>query len=211
MLKRMFAALLLVPFLAAPSLAEPGADAATFVRNSVDRGIAILTETPAEGPERATQFRTFVGDIIDSRSVALFTLGHYRKGADKQTLSAFVAAFHSFATASYESRLGAYGGQIINVGDTLVRSDTDILVKGTIDSAKGKHLADVAFRVLKTRDGLQLFDVRVEGIWLAVEQRNQFGSYLAQHDGKIQTLIDYLNNETAKLRAGETTAASAEG
>ena len=48
---------------------------------------------------------------------------------------------------------------------------------------------------------MRLFDAQVEGIWLAVEQRNQFGSYLAQHNGDLQALIDFLADETARLRA----------
>ncbi len=212
MLKKILTLLVLTPLLTLPAAAsDPAADAQAFVRDGIDQGIAILKQTEPDDPARTARFRTFVADIIDTRSVALFALGHYRKSTDPQTLAAYIDSFTAYATASYESRLGLYGGQTISVTEAIVNTDTDVLVSGEIQNAQGKQLADVAFRVLTTPRGPQLFDVRIAGIWLAVEQRSQFGSYIAQNGGDVQALIDFLNEETARLRSGDTTTVAAEG
>jgi len=200
-LKSICAAALLTAMSFHAALAAPAEDAQKFIRDGVDQALTILEQTGPEDPARSSRFRGFVDDVIDTRSVALFTLGHYRKGADPALVNAFVQGFKAYATASYESRLGLYGGQTITVGDAIARSETDVLVKGTINNKAGEAVADVAFRVLDTPRGMRLFDAQVEGIWLAVEQRNQFGSYLAQHNGDLQALIDFLADETARLRA----------
>ncbi len=211
MIKSIVAAILLVMTSASMAAADPEATAKTFITDGVDQAITILKETNPEDPARAARFRDFVSEIIDTRSVAQFTLGHYRKGADPELVRAFEQQFKEYATASYESRLGLYGGQTITITDAVARKDTDVLVKGTINAKDGRHLADVAFRVLTTKRGPQLFDAQVEGIWLAVEQRAQFGNFLVQHDGDIQKLINFLADETARLRSDEAEATLAEG
>jgi len=213
MIKRLLTSLAISVFAATAAFASPADEARNFVSSGVDRAIAILEETTPDDPARAARFRDFVNDVIDTRSVAQFTLGHYRKGADPQVLQAFEKQFKEYATASYESRLGLYGGQTINLTEAIARKDTDVLVKATINAKDGRHLADVAFRILKTQKGFQLFDAQIEGIWLGVEQRNQFGSFLAQNNGDVQALIDFLAEETARLRSGDgtTETAAAEG
>lgn len=211
MMKRLLAAIFLATFAAGTAAASPEETATAFIDQGVAQAIAILQETTPDDPARAARFRDFVDDIIDTRSVAQFTLGHYRKGADPRLVRAFEKQFREYATASYESRLGLYGGQTINITDAVARKATDVLVKGTINAADGRHLADVAFRVLTTAKGPQLFDAQVEGIWLAVEQRNQFGNFLGQHGGDIQKLIDFLADETARLRSGDAGSETAAG
>ncbi len=213
MIKRLLAAIVFTTISATAASADPEANAKDFISSGVDQAITILKETTPDDPARAARFRDFVDQVIDTRSVAQFTLGHYRKGADPELVRAFEKQFKEYATASYESRLGLYGGQTINITDAVARKDTDVLVKGTINAKDGRHLADVAFRVLTTSRGPKLFDAQVEGIWLAVEQRSQFGNFLGQHGGDIQKLIDFLADETARLRAAgsETETAAAEG
>lgn len=208
MLVRLLALLVIAPALVLPAAASPESEATAFVNDGVERGLDILAETGANDPDRAAKFRDFVNDVVDQRSVALFVLGPYRRDADPATVDAFVEAFRGYATASYESRLDDYGGQVIEVTDAIAKSEKDVLVQGKIRNQEGKELADVAFRVLKTPRGLQLFDVSVGGIWLAVEQRNQFSSFLGQNNGSIQALIDHLNEQAAKLRSGEIEASA---
>ncbi|MGD1934338.1 MAG: phospholipid-binding protein MlaC [Candidatus Phaeomarinobacter sp.] len=203
MMKHLLAALAIATFTLGSAAASPEETAKTFIEQGVSKAIAILQETKPDDPARAARFRDFVDEVIDTRSVAQFTLGHYRKGADPKLVRAFETQFREYATASYESRLGLYGGQTISLKNAIARKDTDVLVKGTINAADGRHLADVAFRVLTTAKGPQLFDVQVEGIWLAVEQRSQFGNFLGQHNGDIQKLVDFLADETARLRSGD--------
>jgi len=213
MIKRLLAAAVFATLSISTASADPETTAKDFINSGVDQAITILKETTPEDPARAARFRDFVDQIIDTRSVAQFTLGHYRKGADAELVRAFEKQFKEYATASYESRLGLYGGQTININDAVARKDSDVLVKGTINARDGKHLANVAFRVLTTSRGPQLFDAQVEGIWLAVEQRSQFGNFLGQHGGDIQKLIDFLADETARLRSAgsQTETAAAEG
>lgn len=189
--------------------ADPAARASAFVQHSVARGMAILGDPALDTPARTAQFRTFVDEVIDTRAVAGFVLGPYRRTSPPQTVRAFADTFHQYATASYESRMDAYGGQTIEVTGAMARNDRDMLVEGRILQPDGTPLANVAFRILDTARGLQLFDVRVEGIWLAVEQRNQFASYLGRHGGDVGALIAYLQDETAALRARSAARAQA--
>ena len=193
----------LLPAMALPAAADPEQEAIAFVREGVSRGIAILEETGPDDPARFARFRSFVHEIIDTRALALFVLGPYRLGAERAELDAFVGSFTAYAVATYETRLNGYGGQTIEVTDAIARNDRDMLVTARIVDRTGAPLADMAFRILKGPEGFRLFDVQVAGIWLAVEQRNQYASFLAQNGGRITALIDYLDAQTAALRPDE--------
>ena len=48
----------------------------------------------------------------------------------------------------------------------------------------------------------KIVDVQVAGIWLSIEQRDQFASVLAQNNGDIASLTASLRDRATRLRAG---------
>jgi phospholipid transport system substrate-binding protein len=58
----------------------------------------------------------------------------------------------------------------------------------------------VAFR-LAGAGTYKIIDIQVEGIWLSVEQRDQFASILGQNNGNIGALTAILNERTKNMRA----------
>ncbi len=49
-----------------------------------------------------------------------------------------------------------------------------------------------------------MLDVSVVGVWLAIEERDQFTAFLAQHNNSVPALTKHLNELTAKLRRAAT-------
>ena len=61
----------------------------------------------------------------------------------------------------------------------------------------GQQPLEVDFRVLSENGRYVVIDFSVAGIWLALEERDQFSSFLGQNNGSIPTLISHLK-ELAK-------------
>ncbi len=48
---------------------------------------------------------------------------------------------------------------------------------------------------------LAVVDVSIAGVWLSLEERDQFSAFLSQHSGSIPALVQHLNQLTAQLKA----------
>ncbi|NWH08438.1 MAG: ABC transporter substrate-binding protein [Alphaproteobacteria bacterium] len=183
--------------------AHAGQTPADYVQHKVNEGVGILSDKSLAGTARTDKFRAFILNLVDERNIALFTLGNYRRGADDALLNEFVQTFTEYSVAVYEARLGEYSGQTLRVTDTLERTPTDIVVTTILDD-KGQsgEPINVAFRLSKKGADFTVVDIQVVGIWLAIDQRSQFTSFLGQNGGDISKLIADLKKRTADVRAG---------
>lgn len=180
--------------------AASGPDAEAFTQNLIDQGIAILRDTA--DPARRTKFRAFILQYADVQKTALFTLGNYRRTASETEVSDFVKAFQEFATATYESRLAQYKDQSLRVTGSIDNRPGDVTVNTIVVDRSAREPLRIAFRLLGGNSAYKFVDVQVEGIWLSVEQKEQFGAFLSQNSGKVPRLTADLNARAQRILAG---------
>jgi len=189
---------------AASLLAMPAASAASpaeaFVDANVSKGLGILNNKGLSTEQRKAQFQTFILGLTDMHRIANFTLGQYRHGATPQDQDAFAAAFQNYAIAVYQSYFSKYSGQTLRVMGSQERAPGDTIVTTQMvdpNDQSGQQPLEVDFRVLTDNGRFVVIDFSVAGIWLAIEERDQFSSFLGQNGGSIPTLINHLH-ELAK-------------
>lgn len=195
---------------AAAIFASAPAGAATppeaFVQANVQRGLTILNDHGLADAQKRSQFRDFLTGLTDIHRIAVFTLGAAKRTASPADVDAFVNAFRDYAVAVYESRLSAYSGQTLKVtgstdrapGDTIVST---VLVDPTAKS-EGSQPIQVDFRVLNDGGKFVVIDVSIAGVWLAIEERDQFSAFLEQNNDSVPALVSHLNDLTRRLRGG---------
>jgi phospholipid transport system substrate-binding protein len=182
---------------AGPALADRDAEA--FTQGLVDRGVAILRNTG--DPQRRAKFREFVLTYADSRKTALSTLGRYRVGASDADIEAFVGAFTEYATAVYESRLDQYKGQTLKVTNSVDNKPGDVTVWTVVVDPAAREPLKIGFRLLGANGNYRFVDVQVLGIWLSLEQHDQFASFLSKNNGSIPALTAHLNAQARTIMA----------
>lgn len=178
-----------------------------YIRANVQKGLVILNDRGAPEMQRRLQFRDFLTNLTDIRRIAIFTLGAARRTATPQQIDAFVDAFRDYAVAVYESRLKAYSGQSLRViggsehgpGDYIVRTQ---LIDPTGRTEQNGEPIEVDFRVDGTPGRYVVIDAAIAGVWLALEERDQFTAFLEENNGNLNALISHLNALTNRLRAG---------
>jgi phospholipid transport system substrate-binding protein len=188
-----------VPAMAAPSGAE------AFVQANVQRGLAILNNHGASTEQKRSQFEGFVLGLTDMKRIANFTLGQYRHGATPQEQDAFAAAFQTYAVAVYQSYFAKYSGQSLKVTGSQEHGPGDTIVQTQLidpNDHSGQTPLEVDFRVLNDGGKFVVIDFSVSGIWLALEERDQFTAFLGQNGGSIPALISHLDALRARLVAG---------
>ncbi|MEQ1865156.1 MAG: ABC transporter substrate-binding protein [Micropepsaceae bacterium] len=185
---------------AAPVSADEGARA--FTQSLIDRGFAILREAGADKATRVRRFDDFIGGHLDARKTALFTLGQYRRGAPDGVVEPFVAAFTDYSTAIYGTHLVDYSQANLRVTGETTNKPGDVTVMTLAEGGGLREPLRIAFRLTGAGGAYKIVDVQVEGIWLSVEQRDQFASVLAQNNGDISSLTASLRDRATRLRTG---------
>jgi len=190
-----------------PAQAGTSTQAEAFVQSNIQKGLEILGNHKINDTERRNQFRDFLLTLTDAKRTALFTLGAARRGASPADVNAFVDAFRDYAIAVYQARLSSYSGQTLKVTGSTERAPGDYVVTSVLvdpNNSADKQPIEVDFRVDSTGNNkFVVLDVSVVGVWLAIEERDQFSSFLAQHNDSVSALTKYLRDLAANLESGK--------
>jgi phospholipid transport system substrate-binding protein len=191
----LFASLAVFAGGAAAASAPPPAEA--FVQANVQVGLALLNNHTESTDQKREQFERFILGLTDMKRIANFTLGQYKRTASQQDQDAFAAAFQNYAVAVYQSYFSKYSGQTLKVTGSQQRAPGDTIVTTQMidpNDKSGQQPLEVDFRVLSDSGHFVVIDFSVAGIWLALEERDQFSSFLGQNNGNIATLISHLRD-----------------
>ena len=177
------------------SLFASGARAANaaedFVSGSIQAGFDILNDRAASQAERRERFASFLLGLTDAKRVAVFMLGRYAGAAAQADIDSYVAAYQDYAMAIYQSYFTLYSGQNLRVASSRERAPGDFVVVTSM-VGPGSTPMEIDFRVRTDGAKPLLVDVGVAGVWLALAQRDEFLSVLAQNNGDIKALTAHL-------------------
>jgi len=177
--------------------------AESFIAENIQKGLGILNDRQLPEAERADQFQQLLLSLTNTKRIATFTLGQYARTASQADLDEFAAAFQNYSIAVYRSYLGVYAGQSLKVTGSSQRAPDDFIVTTVMvdpNARSGQRPLEVDFRVRTDSGKPELTDFSVLGIWLALSQRDQFVSFLAQNKGDVKALIAHLRQTAAQYR-----------
>jgi phospholipid transport system substrate-binding protein len=182
------------PAAAAQNVAE------SFVDENIHKGLDILGDKKLNTIQRRDQFETLLLGLVDVRRIALFTLGQYRRTAPPEDVDAFVNAFKNYISATYQSYFARYTDQTLKVTGSTQRTPTDYIVQTVlIDPNSSEQPAEVDFRIRTDSGKPVLVDAAYQGIWLSLEERDQFVAFLGQNNGNVRSLIAHLSELAVNL------------
>ena len=182
-----------------PVMAEKSPEAEAFVMGVSNRVIEILNLSTAQKKEDA--FRALLNEKANLNRISAFTLGKYRRQISSTQLQEFQSLFETMITKVYANRLGSYEDQqIVVLGSE--KKKKDYLVETELRFSDGRDPIAIVWRLRQEEDGrITLFDLRVLGIWMALEQRETFLSILKNNNEEFNVLLDNLRQQIA---AGST-------
>jgi len=175
------------------SIAWAANPAEDFVSGSIQAGFDILNDGSITPVQRRERFASFLLGLTDVKRMALFMLGRYAATAPQADLEDYIGAYQDYAMAIYQTYFALYSGQSLRVTSSRERAPGDFVV-ATNMAGPGSTPMEIDFRVRTDGAKPLLVDVGVAGVWLALAQRDEFLSVVAQNHGDIKAL-------TAQLRA----------
>jgi phospholipid transport system substrate-binding protein len=175
-----------LPFLLASVPAQAAAGAESYVSTV---GNSILA---AARGNSVSQFRSLLKANADIPAIAIYSLGTYRKSLTPDLRSQYFGLVESYISKVFASHAKSLAGQKLTVVDSHDAGDSTI-VRSQITFAGGRTIP-VTWRLVNRGGRFRVFDINVDGVWLASTQKTNFTSVLKKNGGKMSALMDYLSH-----------------
>ncbi len=107
--------------------------------------------------------------------------------------------------AVYQSYFARYAGQSLKVTGSTQRAPDDFIVATALidpNDHSGQPPLEVDFRIRTDAGKPVVVDFSVAGIWLALEERDQFTAFLGQNNGNLKDLNAHLGDLAKQYRGG---------
>jgi phospholipid transport system substrate-binding protein len=175
--------------------ARAGDDAAGFVGDLGSRAIGVLTSRLSDA-DRERQFRILFDAGFDVPAISRFVLGPYWKTASDAQRQEFATLFEAYIVHVYSVRFSAYADQLLTVQGSRPDGDHAEVVRSQIALPNGGAAVNVEWHVAQTDKGFSVTDFVVEGVSMALTERQEFGSVIQRGGGQLEGLLKQLRAKT---------------
>lgn len=179
---------LAVAALAAPARAADG-PAAALIEKVANEVIALVKAKT--GREREAGIRAVLLAYFDLPFMGQSALGTHWAATSPQQRERFLSAVVSAEARAYSERFGQYGGQTLTVGRVSARPNGVTVVDSKLSQTNGQPIA-IQWEVRDAGRGPRITDVKIEGVSMVMTRRSDFNSYIQNHGGKVEPLIEEL-------------------
>ncbi len=184
--------------LSAPAAADPAISPAEFIASLGDRAVSALTGRELTGKERETRFRELLSSHFDVPTIGKFVLGRYWRSASEEEKQEFLALFEELLIKSYARRFAEYSGESFEVRGVRSEPDGFATVQSLVVRPSAENIR-VDWRIHATGDDqFRIVDVIVEGLSMAITQRDEFASVIQSKGGKVAGLIETLRSKVGQ-------------
>ncbi len=170
-------------FAAQPAFADQAAE--DYVQTILDEAEPVLSTDDHQSMLDGVE--DLVDKYVDMRRIGRFVLGQYARRMTEAQEEQYYPLFNRYAKMIYRNTLSDYAGEQIKVTGSVDRSERDIIVNSKLANPEpGSAYANtvIHWRVYRSRDGeMSVVDAGADNVWLAIEQRSQFGSIIANNGG----------------------------
>jgi phospholipid transport system substrate-binding protein len=185
--------------LASAAAAEPGPR--DVIAQTVDQVLAILKDASLAPAARRDRIVEIAYQRFDFPTMAKLVLARYWKSFDAAQREEFVREFKSFLARRYGDRIERYEQESVDVVGERAAKGGDVTVATRIRRPGAEPIA-VEYRLRQREGAWRVIDVKIEGISLVSNYRDQFHEVLSR--GGPEQLL-------AQLRERNASAATEEG
>jgi len=200
--RRTFLAMLVLGMLTTGLLNPTTSLAASHVEAMVEKFGSLVIKILASNSsvvQQEKQFRTAFLRNADINTIGRFTLGKYARTINSSERKIFNKLLGRFIVKVFIGRMrGTKSTGLKILGTTERKKGRDYLVKSLVNLPSAAPIR-VNWRIFKNKSGrLKLFDISIEGLWLAQEQRSIFVNIISRNNGKISGLLTHLKQQIAE-------------
>lgn len=179
-----------------PARASPAGDrAAAFITATGQKLVAAIN-----GAGTLEERRQLLGGIIDADvdvdGVARFCAGRFWNTAPADQQQQYLKVFRDYLVVNIASKLGEYRGVTFDVGTVQDRNSGEVV--STIVKRPNNPPTNIQWLVANPTTAPKIIDVIAEGTSLRITQRDDYASFLSQHGGHLEALMEGLRRQISQ-------------
>ena len=193
---------------ASPSLAadtdgneSEQAEEIKFVENLANTFINDIFESNKSEQEKVNTFKKVFLSNCDINFISKFVLGKAWKNASDEEKKSFTESFSNAVVLTWAGRFKEYNGQKIKVFGVRSANSGQSYVDSSVINPE--HSADKPIALIwriSNKDGkMQIVDLIIEGVSMAMTYRNEYAAVLQAKGGKMESLIETLEDKNKIL------------
>ncbi len=168
------------------------ADPATQLVQSTAQQVIDIVKTKT-GADRQAAILQVLQSKFDLPAMGRFALGTHWNQATEDQRTRFLKAVATAEARAYSERFGQYGGQTLTIGKVTPRANGVTIVESRLNQTSGQPIK-LEWEVRNDR----ITDVKVEGVSMVMTRRSDFNSYIQNHGGKVDALVQELEARAAR-------------
>lgn len=160
-----------------------------LIKTLADEAIAILGDSSMDEAARRPKLENLFREAMDLAFVGRFSVGRYWRQMTPAQKQSYQSAFEQYVLNVYAGRLREYSGESFVVSGSREVDERDTIVLSQLVRTS-RAPVEIEWRVRRNGEQAKVIDVSVEGVSMALTQRQEFGSILQREgaDGLIKRL-----------------------
>lgn len=179
----------------APRLAAADLDPAAQLIQKTAAQVIELIKTKT-GAARESGILQVLESEFDLNYMGRSALGVHWNQATPEQRERFLKAAASAEAHAYAERFGQYGGQTLTLGRVTSRGGSSF-VESKLNQSDGEPIS-ITWEVRNEGQRPRIVDVKIEGVSMVMTRRSDFNSYIQNHGGKVESLIDELESRAKR-------------
>jgi phospholipid transport system substrate-binding protein len=175
---------------AGPALADQS-PAASLIEKTAAQVIELIKTT--KGAERQAGIKQVLETDFDLNYMGRSALGTHWAKATPDQQQRFLKAAATAEAHAYSERFGQYGGQTLTIGRVMTRPGGVSIVDSKLSQSNGEPI-NIQWEVRNEGQGPRITDVKIEGVSMVMTRRSDFNSYIQNHGGQVESLINELES-----------------
>ena len=170
-----------------------------FIKDVTHQGIEELINSNASEAEKKARFTKLFNEDLDLDYIGKFVLGRYWKTASDKQRSEFIDVYRKLNIQTWSERFNEFKGkhfEFLGTEKANSKNNDQVYVVTQVPMPEGAP-ASVKWRVKETGGKMQIVDIIIENVSLAITSQKEYTSYIQKSPNGIDGLIKELK---AKLK-----------
>ena len=173
--------------------------AENFIKNVTSQGIEELINSNVSESDKKARFTKLFNEDLDLDYIGKFVLGRYWRTATPKQRNEFIDVYRKLNIQTWSERFNEFKGkhfEFLGTEKAKSKNNDQVYVNTQVPMQEGEP-ASVKWRVKDTNGKMQIVDIIIENVSLAITAQKEYTSYIQKSPNGIDGLIKDLK---AKLK-----------
>ncbi len=181
-------------------------EAEAFIKDFTDKIVLVIANKNRALAKRHNEIHDLLLANVDTNRIGRFMLGRYARKISRDELPTYINLMEDYAMRVFIDRLlltkNAHTARIKILRSTKKGSSgKEAIITSQLTVKNIKEPIQVRWWLVRDKNNqLKIFNIGVEGFWLAQEQRAAFIALIQKNKGDPKALLNYLRGRIKKAK-----------